>query len=284
MTKNFLQHRLESETTAGLSIKKVSFDDVFDTDKLGAQPHRSDHYIFFLVIDGTIKITVDFNNVDLMPGNLYCIIPSQIRREDTIVLANAWVMAIEASLMPQECINVLEHRLLNRQPCVPDQVKFHLLQTTLELIQQNFKIDNHLMERGAITGLIHTFLYTVAGIYGFDLPRPDGMSRSADISKRFAMLLSEYYKSKKSPSEFAALLYISESYLNEALKRTTGQNVSYWIQQEVILEAKRLLYFSSMSIKEIAYTLGYEDHSYFSRIFKKAAGISANAFRAEYRK
>ncbi len=60
--------------------------------------------------------------------------------------------------------------------------------------------------------------------------------------------------------------------------------VSYWIMQEVVLEAKRLLYYSEMNTKEIAHTLGYEDHTYFSRIFKRTANLTPLEFRRHYRK
>ncbi|MEZ0453718.1 helix-turn-helix domain-containing protein [Sphingobacterium thalpophilum] len=63
------------------------------------------------------------------------------------------------------------------------------------------------------------------------------------------------------------------------MKDVTGQTVSQHIQDRVILEAKRLLYHSDKSVKEIAFELGYDDYPYFSRLFAKNTGISALAFR-----
>jgi AraC-like DNA-binding protein len=51
----------------------------------------------------------------------------------------------------------------------------------------------------------------------------------------------------------------------------------------VVLEAKRLLYYTDMDVKEIAFSLGYEDHTYFSRLFSKVAGIPPGAFRRKFR-
>jgi len=67
--------------------------------------------------------------------------------------------------------------------------------------------------------------------------------------------------------------------LNECVKNATGHPVSYHIQQRIILEAKRLLYHSGKSVKEIATQLGYDDYPYFSRLFTKITGMSALAFR-----
>ena len=87
----------------------------------------------------------------------------------------------------------------------------------------------------------------------------------------------------KSPAEYAAALNLSLSYLNEAVKACTGFAVSYWIQYEVILEAKRLLYHTDYNVKEIANELGYEDHAYFSRLFKKMVVQTPVEFRRRYR-
>jgi len=103
------------------------------------------------------------------------------------------------------------------------------------------------------------------------------------ITLEFRQLVTQRFKTMKSPADYAEAMHLSLSYLNEIVKETTGFPVSYWIQQEVILEAKRLLYYSQCSVKEIAFELGYEDHTYFSRLFKKQAGQTPGEFRAGYR-
>lgn len=111
----------------------------------------------------------------------------------------------------------------------------------------------------------------------------DKLSRSEIITKAFKSALQRDFVSIKQPSAYALTLNISTSYLNECVKDTTGQPVSYHIQQRIILEAKRLLYHSDQSVKEIADTLGFEDYAYFSRLFSKATGMSALSFRNKNR-
>lgn len=105
-----------------------------------------------------------------------------------------------------------------------------------------------------------------------------------ELSQQFKKLLARHVQTQKSPSAYAAMLNVSETYLNEALKKTTGLSVSYWILNEVMLEAKRLLYYSDQNVKQIAHNLGYEDHAYFSRLFKKAEGVTPLTFRDCYHK
>ncbi len=91
------------------------------------------------------------------------------------------------------------------------------------------------------------------------------------------------FKKVKNPAEYAKLLNISTSYLNECVKATTGKSVSTHIQQRIILEAKRLLFHSSRSVKEIAGELGYDDHSYFIRLFVKIVRSTPIVFRDKNR-
>ena len=76
-----------------------------------------------------------------------------------------------------------------------------------------------------------------------------------------------------------ALFLTSVPYLNEVIKEQTGYPVSYWIQQEILQEAKRLLYYTPMNSKEIAFSLGYDDYAYFPRFFKKNVGVTPLGFR-----
>jgi AraC-like DNA-binding protein len=88
----------------------------------------------------------------------------------------------------------------------------------------------------------------------------------------------------KRPSEYASELNLSPAYLNEAVKKMTELSVSDCIRNEIVLQAKRLLFYTHQSVKEIACSLGYDDYSYFTRLFTKSAGVSPTQFRKNYRK
>jgi AraC-like DNA-binding protein len=119
----------------------------------------------------------------------------------------------------------------------------------------------------------------VASYYLEQTHSVDKLSRFETITKSFKGILERNFSTIKKPTEYAQLLNISTPYLNECIKNTTGYSVTYHIQQRIILEAKRLLYHSDNSVKEIAAELGYDDYPYFSRLFTKVAGISPLAFR-----
>jgi AraC-like DNA-binding protein len=69
--------------------------------------------------------------------------------------------------------------------------------------------------------------------------------------------------------------------LNRAIKSVSGKTASDLIIERLILEAKRLLLFSDLSNKEVAFKLNYEDPSYFTRIFRRKTGLTPTEFRSK---
>jgi AraC-like DNA-binding protein len=130
---------------------------------------------------------------------------------------------------------------------------------------------------------VNTLVALIISHYlGFAKPA-EHHTRFEDITREFKTALEKHYQSAKNPSEYAARLNLSPSYLNECVKATTGKSVSSHIQQRVVLEAKRLLYHSGKSVKEISGELGYDDYSYFTRLFTKVVGMTPIAFRDKNR-
>ena len=91
--------------------------------------------------------------------------------------------------------------------------------------------------------------------------------------------IEENFKLKHSPAEYADLLYISPKALAKITKTHFNKTPSSLINERIIIEAKRELYLTDKTVKEIAYELGYEDEYYFSRFFKVNADISPQLYR-----
>jgi len=101
---------------------------------------------------------------------------------------------------------------------------------------------------------------------------------------KFKQLIEENFTKEKNVSPYAEMLNINASCLNELTKRTTGITAGELIRNRVIDGTKKLLFSSSLSGKEIAYELGFDDPAYFSRFFKKYTGSTLKEFRDISRK
>ena len=87
------------------------------------------------------------------------------------------------------------------------------------------------------------------------------------------------FRIKHSPSDYAGMLYISPKALAKITKAHFNKTLSSLINERIIIEAKRELYLTNKTVKEIAYELGYEDEYYFSRFFKINADVSPQLYR-----
>jgi AraC-like DNA-binding protein len=105
--------------------------------------------------------------------------------------------------------------------------------------------------------------------------------REREILINFLSLVKRHFATKKMVVEYASELFISPNYLNQVVKKLTGITASQHIQQYVIMEAKRQLLSSPYKMKEIAYSLGFEDCAYFSKYFKNKCGMSFSRFKKE---
>lgn len=105
-------------------------------------------------------------------------------------------------------------------------------------------------------------------------------SKGRLLVKRFKQLIEEKYHENLSVKDYAEVLAVTANHLSETVKNLTGKTSTDLINEKMILEIKRLLLHSDMTVSEIAYGLNFTDQSYFSRYFRKQTGISPGEFRA----
>jgi AraC-like DNA-binding protein len=100
------------------------------------------------------------------------------------------------------------------------------------------------------------------------------------ILQNLKKAIEQNYRTKHSASEYAGILNISPNSLTRLAKVHLGKTLTDVIAERIIVEAKRELYLTSNSIKQIAFDLGYTDEFYFSRFFKTNTGISPQVYRS----
>ena len=103
--------------------------------------------------------------------------------------------------------------------------------------------------------------------------------RKRVLANKFSGLVEANYMKKLSLQFYADELSITTTYLNRICKDVFDKTASNFINDRIILEAKRILYHSAKSVKEISYELGFEESSYFIRFFKKNVGMTPKEFK-----
>ncbi|WP_316823897.1 helix-turn-helix domain-containing protein [Pedobacter miscanthi] len=270
--------QLQNKTSISLQIK---FFRPEDNDAAISQiAHRDDHYVFFLLTSGSGSLKVDAQEVIVTGNHLYYILPTQVHYRIKTDQAEGWFLAVDTSLIPPELRDVFEHRSNLQVPCMVNKFELKQYSDLLNLLHKmsrERKDDKYYLQ--IIHNLCHTFLAMVASSYQAVETMKDTSTRSAELTRLFRDLLTTHSHTIKSPSQYASILNVSLGHLNETIKKATGSPVSYWIGQEILSEAKRLLNYTDASVKQIAHELGYADPAYFIRFFRKMSGLSPLRFR-----
>lgn len=102
---------------------------------------------------------------------------------------------------------------------------------------------------------------------------------NTDIVREFNFLVEKHFKTKHSVSEYAEMLNKSPKTISNLFSKLETKTPLQFIQERIMLEARRLLTYTDASIKEIAYQVGYDDIQSFSRFFKKNEGISPSEYK-----
>ncbi len=100
--------------------------------------------------------------------------------------------------------------------------------------------------------------------------------------RRFSKLVEQHYKTHHTVADYAGLLFVTPKNLSKKIGLVSKSTPNDIIKDRIILESKRLLAHTAMTVKEIAYSLNYEDDAYFIRFFTKHTGLSPVSFRKQF--
>lgn len=263
---------------AKASVKDFSLFEQFEEFEEIKHAHRDDYHLFFLQEKGTTYFEVDFQKYTLKPSSVMYIQPNQVHRILGFKNVTVAILAISNEDINPEYLNLLEEIA----PAKPLLLKKEELSIVLEATSLCIKLSEREQEKlhyPLLKDACNTLVALTASQYLRQYKSTDRLSRFDMNTKAFKTILERDFVIAKKPADYAQALNISIPYLNECVKHSTGHSVSYHIQQRIVLEAKRLLYHSNKSVKEIAIELGYEDYPYFSRLFTKVTGMTALTFR-----
>ncbi|MNG68989.1 HTH-type transcriptional activator Btr [compost metagenome] len=270
---------LPKEFGHGIALAKVSPESFWEDEEI-MQAHRHDYHFFVLQKSGVTVMEIDFQQYRTDKPTIYYQSPDQVHRAVQVEHIEMFMLIISNENIAAEYLTILQ----NISPLKPLAIELEdlgIIEKTYNLCIELYERTNDKLHFSVLKDSVNALIALQLSVYLKYSKTAESLSRFERINKAFFLLLEQNFLTLKRPAAYATQFNISVSYLNESVKNVTGFPVSHHIQQRVILEAKRLLYHSDKSVKEIAFELGYEDYPYFSRLFTKICGMSAKAFRSK---
>ncbi|WP_419867950.1 AraC family transcriptional regulator [Chryseobacterium sp. CT-SW4] len=254
------------------------------------KPHRTDFYIIQLITKGNSSYMVDFEDVKLTKGDLLFLTPGQVHSFLTPTDLEGWLIAFPKDFFNQSSRDLyfLDNAYIfnNYYPVTKLAFKDNDLKVYVELAQ---KIGNELKNpHDSFQGsILHNYLSNLLLFSERKFLQKNPSSHTSTLTQdgmyvtRFKKMIAQSFRKETKVKSYANELFISERKLQKAVMSILGKSPKELINEQVILESKRLLVHETMSIKEISYDLGFDEPSNFTKFFKKQTGISPTQFKEE---
>ncbi len=274
---------LVNPQNGNLAFKYQEFEDNHFFDQL----QRNNYFSLIWVINGSGKLKADFAEYDFPDNSLFAFSPYQ----PYLLKTNHPVKGIAIYFHPDFfCIykhhkEVTSHGVLYNNIYQPPFVKVdESIATTLTMLCEQIKTEMQnpaLAQYELLVSYLKIFLITAARLKTQQQPSVEPRSKddAPFVLQKLKDAIEDNFKTKHSPGEYAEMLYISPKALAKMTKSYFNKTISHLINERIIIEAKRELYLTDKTIKEIAWELGYEDEYYFSRFFKVNSDVSPQLYR-----
>ena len=254
------------------------------------KPHRHDFYAAVLFTEGSGVHEIDFQKYDVSAGSLFFLSPGQIHSWELSEDIEGYIFFCSQEFYEMHYVN----QKLRNFPffgSVSFPRKFQLdsmeLKKNIHLFQELGKehLSNNIMKDGFILSLMSQVFINATRLFSKDF---DILESSAKLSyfkhyQDFESLIEQHFAEQKSISFYASQLGISSKHLNRIVQTMVQKTATEVITERVVLEAKRMLMYLDEGLVEIAFRLGYEEYSYFVRVFRKNSGMTPTQFMRKYK-
>jgi AraC-like DNA-binding protein len=245
-------------------------------------PHKQTFYMLLYVQEAFGMVKLDKQTILLDRQKVICIKPYSVFSLDINRTANGSIICFTETFFSLRYNNnvLFQFSFLKKDAesytRLPEKHKGKW-ESLLCLMEQEFNAHHKSAEK-----VLRSYL----NILLFDLDRNlhphrriECKNNKTDKIIQFERLVDDYFMQHKTPSFYAAGLHISTNYLNRLCREYRGVTGGEIIRERVIIEAQRLLQYTTLSVAETAYKLGFESPSYFITFFKKNTGTTPEGFR-----
>lgn len=285
-TLSTLVREMQTVTTYNKGVYILNIE--FFLDKYSNEMFRAGAFFYILVETGTAEFVIDCHSYIIGKGDMLLVAPRMsVKLMKKSSDFGTCGLCMEPFFFDSLSIgNYVYKRLYNSSHTtyvlrLEDSDTVHI-RKTLDLMSHYLTSDHPAEMAGS---LVNFLLLQITEIFHSQNVHPAGRVKHSDaLFRLFRKLLAENYKKEHELQFYADSLHISQTYLSRVIRQISGKTVNNYIAEALYTDARRLLVFTDLTVKEIAEQLGFSDQSSFGKFFKKKSETSPANFRDEYKK
>lgn len=250
-------------------------------------PHRHDFYVTVVFTEGSGFHEIDFQRYSIEPGAVFFMQPGQIHHwefspetEGYVLLHSRSFFELNIRSMSLDKLPFFSSKLNSPKLQISDKDKGN--NAILPDLMGEFE-GRKLFKYSRMAMLVCELYINLARLYAEE--RPHLVQQNPLYSGKFRELektIDVHFVQEKGVEFYAEKLNMSSRHLNRICRQVAGKTFSRIITERIMLEARHLLSSTDLSFNEIARQLGYEEYSYFSKLFKQYCGVNLRDFKVRY--
>lgn len=248
-------------------------------------PHRHNYYTVLIVHKAKGLHKIDFNAYELSNKQVFFVAPGQVHQVIEEEKSFGFAMTFSNLFLTENSIPLSFIESLNlfqnygqSPPLTPSEKQFSAIEHFANQIFDLFHSESD-MKFLSIGAFLKLLLIECNNICSINPIESEVDTTGDNLIRAFKTSVNKNYKKEHSTTFYANELHITPDHLNRVIRARIGETAKDYIQTRIITEAKRLLYFTDLLNKEIAFELGFSEPANFSAFFKKHTQLSPSSFK-----
>lgn len=292
-----LKERLPESSRVGIGEDFCLMDIKCDEKANFGYPCRLDGNVMLFCINGSVRLSVNLKEYEIGDGELIICTSGDIVKvsRPEASCADDWhVVMLAMSHRFASDLRVDFKRILNEGVIPLETPVIKMDRKTLEMLGDHMKLIAKVTSAGgelyrdSVRSLVSSLVSILGNQWFAEVRNMQTLKAAAPnrrtnhkrlVFEQFLKLVSENYSEQRQMAFYADRLCLSPKYLSKLVKDVSGKPAPEWIDSYVMLEAKHLLKYSDMPIKQIVYRLNFPNQTVFYKYFKARTGLTPTSYR-----
>jgi AraC family transcriptional regulator, transcriptional activator of pobA len=249
-----------------------------DIEQKITEPRRLASYFIVLIESGAITYKLDLQEIRLTDGQLLFAMPNQVftppTKADNLKYFKVLFDENTLALLPQQ-FPFLANPLNSQTIHFDDPIRQRVTKN-FEILNQILHIDDQPTDIEIVLAYLNSLLVELNIAYFKSKEQTNIINTNLSKFIEFKLVVETHLTEQPSINTIAEKLALSTNSLYRIVKEFSGTSPKDFLTNRLMIEAQRKLHYSNLSVKELAYELGFNDPDYFSRLFKKCTGKSVS--------